>query len=482
MPITHRFLLGSHTRSEFLQVTAATVRSMGWQIIALDGQRLIADTGSHGGHFESWFEEVQMVISSESISPVENSEERNGQNLQVFAETFQRRLRQEDELYRQLNAAPPVAVQHPTASNAPWVKEEKLWFWKLFIPNRDFLITPLIVDVCVGVFIAMCIGKVSFIDPTSPDLVKWGANYSPLTLGGQWWRLLTAVFVHVGILHLVLNLFGLLYVAIYLEPLLGKVRFLIAFLVTGILASISSLWWHDIIISAGASGAIFGLYGVFIALLTTDIVDRSARATFLAYFAIIIGLNIAAGMKPGIDNAAHIGGLLSGLLLGYSFYPGMKWPQKPFFQYFSPAIMIGIASVVMVYSLGHITDYYGIYTSKMKEFSRNEDKALTLYKLPDDMPRNLVLQQIGDNGIRLWQKNIVLLDSLSAIPRMPALLKSDIRQLRTYCQLREQDYRLQYRRISEDTHLYDDSLQMLTWQIDSMLRLVNQEETVGSKK
>ena len=144
--------------------------------------------------------------------------------------------------------------------------------------------------------------------------------------------------------------------------------------------------------------------------------------------------------------------------------------------------MIGIASVVMVYSLGHITDYYGIYTSKMKEFSRNEDKALTLYKLPDDMPRNLVLQQIGDNGIRLWQKNIVLLDSLSAIPRMPALLKSDIRQLRTYCQLREQDYRLQYRRISEDTHLYDDSLQMLTWQIDSMLRLVNQEETVGSKK
>jgi rhomboid protease GluP len=101
----------------------------------------------------------------------------------------------------------------------------------------------------------MTFGGLGFISFKSQDLLNWGANYRPYITDGQWWRLLTSVFLHGGIMHLVANMYGLLFIGIFLEPLLGKTRYAIFYLLTGILASCASIWWHDATVSVGASGA-----------------------------------------------------------------------------------------------------------------------------------------------------------------------------------------------------------------------------------
>ncbi|MEJ7610097.1 MAG: rhomboid family intramembrane serine protease [Ferruginibacter sp.] len=102
------------------------------------------------------------------------------------------------------------------------------------------------------------------IDPNGTVHIKWGSNYGPLTLSGDPWRLITNVFIHFGIIHLAMNMYCLYIIGSYLEPMLGKTKFITAYLCTGILASLTSLWWHnESVNSAGASGAVFGLYGLF---------------------------------------------------------------------------------------------------------------------------------------------------------------------------------------------------------------------------
>lgn len=126
-------------------------------------------------------------------------------------------------------------------------------------------------------FAVMIASGVGLFAPEGTDLLKWGANFRLYTEGGDWWRLITCTFIHIGIIHLLLNMYALFSIGVYLEPVLGRWKLLTAYLATGILASLTSIWWHANTISAGASGAIFGLYGVFLALLTTQFFDKTAK-------------------------------------------------------------------------------------------------------------------------------------------------------------------------------------------------------------
>jgi len=159
-------------------------------------------------------------------------------------------------------------------------------FFSIFVPAKGYFVTPILININILVFITMIISGVHFLFPDIQSLVEWGANFRPVTLSGQWWRLFTATLLHIGILHLLLNMYALFYIGLLLEPHLGKARFLVAYLISGITASVISLWWHEFTVSAGASGAIFGLYGVFLALLTTNLLDKSARKALLTSIAV----------------------------------------------------------------------------------------------------------------------------------------------------------------------------------------------------
>lgn len=191
-------------------------------------------------------------------------------------------------------------------------------------PKEDYFITPILIYANIGLFLMMTISGLGFISFKGQDLLEWGANYGPMTKDGEWWRLFTSTFLHGGLMHLLANMYGLLFVGIFLEPLLGRTKYLVAYLLTGLLASIASIWWYDATVSVGASGAIFGLYGVFLAFLLTKIFPPDFAKSFLISTAVFVGFNLLMGLTGGIDNAAHIGGLLSGFVFGIILSPILK--------------------------------------------------------------------------------------------------------------------------------------------------------------
>ncbi|KUG06969.1 rhomboid family intramembrane serine protease [Solirubrum puertoriconensis] len=170
------------------------------------------------------------------------------------------------------------------------------------------------------VYLLMVASGVDAVEPAGRDLILWGSNFTPLTLGGQWWRLLTACALHGGLWHLLLNTYALLFIGALLEPLVGRWRLLVLYWLSGLGGSLASLWWHSAgVNSVGASGAIFGLYGAMLTLAATHAtrLSRSARAALFVHTLYLVGTNFASNLNPNVDHAAHLGGLLAGALLAW---------------------------------------------------------------------------------------------------------------------------------------------------------------------
>ena len=180
-----------------------------------------------------------------------------------------------------------------------WVIPE---FLTLFVPNGNFFITPIILELNVLVFIAMVLAGAGFFTPENHVLLQWGANFKPLTVdGNQWWRMFTCTFIHAGILHLAMNMYALIYIGYFLEPYLGRFRFTLFYVLTGLCSSTASLYWHSFSVCIGASGAIFGMYGVFLALLTTNLIEKSTRKTLLSSIALFVAYSLIFGSNGNVD-------------------------------------------------------------------------------------------------------------------------------------------------------------------------------------
>jgi membrane associated rhomboid family serine protease len=189
------------------------------------------------------------------------------------------------------------------------------------IPRKDFLITPILIHLNVLIFLLLFFFGYGFMHVKGVDLLRFGASFKPLVSQGEIWRLLSSIFLHGGFLHLLMNMFALFFAGLFLEPLLGKWRLLSLYVFTGIVASIASFMWYDATISVGASGAIFGLYGYFIAAIIYQSFPYKIDTGFLYSLLAYIGINLVMGLigSGGIDNAAHIGGLVSGFCYGVLF-------------------------------------------------------------------------------------------------------------------------------------------------------------------
>lgn len=151
---------------------------------------------------------------------------------------------------------------------------------------------------------------------------------------------------------MLMNTFALLYGGMYLEPLLGKVRFAAVYVLTGIVAGLASIWIHPYSVGVGASGAIFGIYGAMLAILTTNYLRKTWRTTLRRSLLLFVIYNLVMGLQGNTDNAAHIGGLISGLAIGYALYPGLKKEEKLSKQLkiiaFASAITIVLATATIL--------------------------------------------------------------------------------------------------------------------------------------
>jgi rhomboid protease GluP len=186
------------------------------------------------------------------------------------------------------------------------------------IGNRQPITTTL-VGMNVAVFTVMALTGISPTAPTSVQLLKWGANWGPLSLGAEPWRILASNYIHGGIIHIALNMWCLWNLGFLAERVFDPWTYVLTYTFCGLAGSLASLWWHPLAVGVGASGAIFGLAGALIAALYLGHLPISKQAIqgTLKSLLTFAGYNLFFGaVAQGIDNSAHIGGLLAGLALG----------------------------------------------------------------------------------------------------------------------------------------------------------------------
>jgi membrane associated rhomboid family serine protease/Tfp pilus assembly protein PilF len=192
---------------------------------------------------------------------------------------------------------------------APWVRRES-----------SIGLTQIILGINVAVFIAMLLANGSVTQEFSTGVaIHFGANVGVYTLNGQWWRLLTYMFLHGGFLHIAMNMWCLWNIGHLCESLYGRWTYAAVYLITGVAGGLASAAWNPRVLSVGASGALFGIMGALIAsfalgefsLSTVPIRSVLSSLIFWAGFSLFFG-----SLSPGIDNACHVGGLISGLILG----------------------------------------------------------------------------------------------------------------------------------------------------------------------
>jgi rhomboid protease GluP len=311
-----------------LALAIGTFHHLGWTIEFVHGNRIVGYTKKK---WNQYYDHITVDVDRNGLlvnSRLPDSAsfdllKKNKKNVNNFIQAFEttKGLADDEKQNSWLNELAELRIQ--TAASLE--KEEKTAAEVDAVMNLSGgsrMVTYTIMAVNLIVFIAMLVSGVSAFEPLISDIVKWGGNVKSYTLNGEWWRLISSTFIHIGVIHIVFNMYALYMVGVYLEPMLGKARYIAAYLCTGIIASIASTWWMgNQQVSAGASGAIFGLYGVFLALLTTKLIPVTMRKSLLQSIGIFVAYNIIYGAKSDTtDNAAHLGGLFSGLAIGYLYF------------------------------------------------------------------------------------------------------------------------------------------------------------------
>ncbi len=459
-------------------------KKIGWNIGSHFTEGFIAYTKFS---MSSWSEEVIVKIEEGNInlkSECTGSQlldwGKNKKNTHNFISTFNsqtERVSSEEAEQRFSELQAEFAVEENAMSKPPLSKKEKISeFFSFFIPTKGYFISPILLNINIIIFIIMAITGVNIMLPDNESLLLWGANFRPATLDGEWWRLLSSCFLHIGIFHLLMNMYALLYIGMLLEPYLGKSRFLSAYLITGIAGSAASLYWNELTISAGASGAIFGMYGVFLAMLTTNLIEKSARKALLTSIAVFVGYNLLNGLQGGIDNAAHIGGLVSGLIIGYSFYPSLKKPNvgKLKFGTIGLLTLLILASAYFVLSTTTPSDI-SEYNIEMEKFALLEEEALGLYKMPEFSTDQEYLDEIQDIGIPNWKSSLQILNEIDEF-QLPDEFHQRNLKLKEYCSTRIQSYELVFKSISEGTDIYNTEIEEANAKIESIINELNQSQ------
>jgi rhomboid protease GluP len=465
------------TQEQILIIGLETAKKLNWRVGATSEGGFVAYTSmsmsSWGEQLSVAIENNRAIVTSECTGSQIADWGKNKRNVQTFLETLnqQREVLSGEEIASRHLELKSTFHTNESAVNQPLESSRGkiTGVLSIFTPTDGYFITPIIVILNILVFVLMVVGGANAFLPDSESLLQWGANFRPMTLDGQWWRLLTSCFLHIGILHLAMNLYALVYIGIMLEPRLGKTRFLAAYIISGIGGSVASLFWHELTISAGASGAIFGMYGVFLAMLTTNLIEKAARQTLLTSVAIFVGYNLVNGLRGGIDNAAHIGGLITGMIFGYCFYLSLTKPEDTNRRYLTivlPAILVLGASIFV---FTQTSNDVGEYQKKMDAFVVLEAKALEVFSKLENTPNDEILKEIEEKGIASWKEGMKLINETEKL-NIPEELREKNKKLLEYCQLRVESYELLYKAIKEDTDQYASEMTEYNRRLEDVIK------------
>ena len=472
--IEHEIQFGKYTSEEILAIAIKTVHHLRWKMDTLDPKGLTATFSTirpTGNTFSISMGNSTGVarVMSEAGTPEEkrDAEQYLSAFVRQFDSIFQtitpeelQQITQAASLHFRGSTGESGSTQQPRANRS---------FFSLLIPSEGNFVTPILLGLNVLMFLVMVASGTNWLSPQTEDLLFWGANLRSMTLNGEPWRLLTCVFIHIGVVHLLMNMYALLQIGVILERLLGSTRFAVAYFLAGIAASTVSLAVHPITVSAGASGAIFGMYGVFLALLTTNLIEKRTRMALLTSIMIFVVYNLGYGMKEGIDNSAHLGGLGAGVIIGYIYLIGLRPDadeSKENLSILYSAGLIGLLCIsVFVYIPRQILDF----TSGMKRLMQHENAAVKMLSDADRTSKEAVLDRIENGAKNEWQQGLVLADSLDHLD-IPDPAHARLKYIKDYTALRLQSCDLLAKSIRENTHAYDSAIQDKSNQIAEILR------------
>lgn len=372
----------------------------------------------------------------------------------------------------------------PPDSDAPGADDRASQFLATlarFTPR--VLVTPVIVALNLGLFVVMAASGVGLISPEADALVRWGATYGPFTASGEWWRLLSAMFIHIGLLHVAMNMWVLWTAGPLVERLLGHSGFALVYLLSGLAGGLASLAWNPAVVSAGASGAVFGVYGALLAFLLRRrrlmplAVLQSLRSSTL----IFVGFNMVFGlMHKGIDMGAHVGGLVGGFLFALPLCHPLteavwrtRWRRN---------LAVLVAGAALLAGAGWLLrNDAGVLQRELDRFVQIEQRSVDRYNSALKQVREgkmsdpELAQVLRRDVLPDWQAARRRIEHIRDHNNLPSIYLRRAKQLLRYMSLREKGWRLLAKAlVAQDREEADRATRLLN-QAEQELKQLNQQ-------
>lgn len=281
-----------------------------------------------------------------------------------------------------------------------------------------------------------------------------GANLNPFTVGGEPWRIISSMFLHIGVVHLFVNMYSLYFLGSILEPRIGVSRFLLLYFFCGTAAAIASLIFNVYTISAGASGALFGLYGY---LLGAEVIgsynDRQRLLTVLVNFIIFIGVSAFFITLFPVDLAGHIGGCVAGFAMSLLHY---KFPVTAESKNIAAGIIL-LALMVLILPKDQLR-YYEIFHHVLQ----TERQTNRVFRESNDDV------QIKDSLITILPQWNSIYYALHRLPHVPEKIRRDTTILSAYVRLRKRDAQYRIALMERESYVYMDSIEIVNSKLDSL--------------
>jgi rhomboid protease GluP len=351
----------------------------------------------------------------------------------------------------------------------------------LFALTPRVYVTHLLVAANIVLFVLMVIADPrSLWSPTTESLLDWGANFGPRTLGGQPWRLFTCTFLHIGILHLAFNMWVLRDVGRLMERVVGNVGFVLLYVVSGLCGSLASVAWNPQGVSAGASGAVFGLFGGLLGFLVLGRGSMPPEVTksLLNSSVAFVGYNLVFGfMIARIDNAAHLGGLLGGCLCGLCLGQPIT-PRAADFRWLrnSAVLALGIGITVAGLALlprpADVQQALRDVDQALKNFDTAEGKALKAYGALSQRFQNKEISAVEfADGV---ERDVIPTlstgrQALESLENVPERARPYVAALVAYARLRDEEFKLDVEAKREPQAEKDEELDEKRGQVNAAL-------------
>lgn len=432
--------LGDYPADQYLIIAQQVIENLGWKLSHVSESGLIAYTGLS---FQSYSEEISIrihfnfaIFKSECVGVqlLFNDYGKNEENLQKFFDEFEYVQFHLKEVWKEKleQFHEHIASQDDQYfEKAPLAIKNKIKnVLYLFIPRKGYLVTPLLLIANILYYLMILLAftlQVLKFKGANLTPFEWkeigeriflnlGADSRDAVLNGQVWRLLSHQFIHFSFTHLFCNMYALVYIGLMVENKLGSWKTLAVYLLSGICGGLISVVHYKTGIMGGASGAIMGMFGAFLALLLSNAFEKNANRALLISTLIVTAFMLLNGlMGKKIDNSAHFGGVISGFVLGYLFYNPVIFKIKlPIYWRTASAFLL-----VLILGAG-VMRFSPIY--QIKEYAQLREKLMgnelafnEIYSLHQGMSKTEKLQLIKRCALDSWKRNLAMVKRMETM-------------------------------------------------------------------